>query len=348
VAHESLGRLIRHIRTLGDATSTDQSDAQLLERFAARRDEGAFTALLERHGPMVFGVCGRLLRHEQDAEDAFQATFLVLARKAGSRGWRVSVGPWLYAVAQRVALKARTLSVRRRARHTELVDDVAAAPAGEPPWHDLRPILDEEINRLPEKYRTPLVLCYLEGKTNEEAARQLGRPVGTVWYRLSRGRELLRGRLSRRGVGLSAVALDAMIAQNATAAVPESLVALTRHASVAAAGPARVMDILAAPVATLVKEVLHDMFVTKLKRAVAMVLVLCVAGLGAGAVASFAKSGGEPVSTNPQVVAPGDATTGPPGKRPRRSKSPTRARRRSPTRARAKRSRPARRWKLAW
>jgi DNA-directed RNA polymerase specialized sigma24 family protein len=127
--------LIRHIRTLGDAVSTDQSDAQLLERFAARRDEDAFTALLERHGPMVFGVCRRVLRHEQDAEDAFQATFLVLARKAGSRGWRASIGPWLYAVAQRVALKARTLAARRRARHTEAADEVAAQPAGESAWH---------------------------------------------------------------------------------------------------------------------------------------------------------------------------------------------------------------------
>src|SRR5262249_10588813 len=242
VARRSLGRLIRHIRTLGDAAPTDQSDAQLLERFAARRDEGAFTALLERHGPMVFGVCRRVLRHEQDAEDAFQATFLVLARKAGSRGWHASVGAWLYAVAQRVALKARTLAARRHARHTEVVGEVAAAPARASPWHELRPILDEELNRLPEKYRAPLVLCYLEGKTNEEAARELGRPVGTVWYQLSRGRELLRGRLSRRGVGLSAVALGAVIAQHATAAVPEALLAFTRQASLAGAGPAGVAD----------------------------------------------------------------------------------------------------------
>src|SRR5262249_59567975 len=111
-----------------------------------------------------------------------------------------------------------------------------AGPRAATPGHELRQILDEELNRLPERYRAPLVLCYLEGKTNEEAARQLGRPVGTVWYQLSRGRELLKGRLSRRGVGLSAVALGAVIAQHTTAAVPEALLALTRQASLAAAG----------------------------------------------------------------------------------------------------------------
>jgi hypothetical protein len=196
-----------------------------------------------------------------------------------------------------------------------MVDEVPAEPAGEHPWHDLRPILDEELNRLPEKYRTPLVLCYLEGKTNEEAARQLGRPVGTVWYQLSRGREMLRGRLSRRGVDLSVVALGAVIAQNATAAVPEALRALTRQASLAGAGPAGVAGTLAPPVATLVKEVFHDMLLTKLKSAVAMVLVLCVAGLGAGAVASLAMSGSEPVPPDRQFAARGDATTATPKKK---------------------------------
>jgi RNA polymerase sigma factor (sigma-70 family) len=292
----------------------------LLERFAARRDEGAFTALLKRHGPMVFGVCRRVLRHEQDAEDAFQATFLVLARKAGSRGWRVSVGAWLYAVAQRVALKARTRAARRGARHTEMVDDVAVEPVSESPWHELRPILDEELNRLPEKYRTPLVLCYLEGKTNEEAARQLGRPVGTLWYQLSRGREMLKGRLSRRGVDLSAVALGAVISQNATAAVPDALLALTSQASLSGAGPAGAAETLAAPVATLVKEVLQDMWLTKLTRAVAMVLVLCVAGLGAGAVASLAKSGSAPVPPDRQFAAPGDTATATPQKKAKKEK----------------------------
>src|SRR5262249_5935378 len=192
-----------------------------------------------------------------------------------------------------------------------------AGPRAATPGHELRQILDEELNRLPEKYRTPLVLCYLEGKTNEEAARQLGRPVGTIWYQLSRGREMLKGRLSRRGVGLSAVALGAADAQDATAAVPEALLVLTRQASLAGAG---VAGTLAAPVATLVKEVLHDMLLTKLKRAVAMVLVLCVAGLGAGAVASFAKSGSEPAPPNRQLAARGDATTATPEQKTEKEK----------------------------
>jgi RNA polymerase sigma factor (sigma-70 family) len=309
--------LLWYFRTLGAAAATDRSDAQLLEQFAARRDEDAFTALLERHGPMVFGVCRRVLRHEQDAEDAFQATFLVLARNAGARAWRVSVGPWLHGVALRVALKARTVAARRRARHQETADDVAVMPAGGSPAHDLRPVLDEELSRLPEKYRTPLVLCYLEGKSNEEAARLLGRPVGTVWYQLSRGRELLRGRLSRRGLGLPAVALAAMSAQKATAAVPEALLALTAQASLAGAGPAAAAGTLAPPIATLVKEVVHDMFLTKLKRAVALVLVLCVAGLGAGAVVSLARSGSEPER---QVAAPDDGKTATPQKKTKEEK----------------------------
>jgi RNA polymerase sigma factor (sigma-70 family) len=287
----------------------------LLEQFAARRDEGAFTALVDRHGPMVLGVCRRVLRQEQDAEDAFQATFLVLARNAGSRAWRVSVGPWLYAVALRVALKARTLAARRRTRHTEMVDEVAAEPAVESPWHDWRPMLDEELNRLPAKYRAPLVLCYLEGKSNAEAAQLLGRPVGTVWYQLARGREMLRDRLSRRGVGLSAVALAAVITQNATAAVPGALLAVTTQASLAGAGPAGVAGIVAPPIATLVNEVLHDMLLTKLKRAVAMVLALCVAGLGAGAVVSLAGPGSEPVAPDRQVAAPAQAPTATPQKK---------------------------------
>jgi RNA polymerase sigma factor (sigma-70 family) len=320
VAHKSLAKLLRYFQTLGDAPSADPSDAQLLEQFAARRDEDAFTALLERHGPMVFGVCQRVLRHEQDAEDAFQATFLVLARNAGSRAWRVSVGPWLHAVALRVALKARTLAARRRVRHAEIVRQAAAEAAGESPWDDLLPMLDEELSRLPEKYRTPLVLCYLEGKTNEEAARLLGRPVGTVWYQLSRGREMLRGRLSRRGVGLPAVALGAVVAQNATAAVPEGLLALTTQVSLAGAGPAGVAGTLATPITTLVNEVIHDMLLTKLKRAVAMVLVLCVAGWGAGAALSLARSGSEPVPPDRQFAARGDASTAAPQKKTKKQK----------------------------
>jgi RNA polymerase sigma factor (sigma-70 family) len=273
-------KVIQVIRTLAGAPSPEEaSDAQLLERFAARRDERAFAVLLERHGRLVLGVCRRVLRHVQDAEDAFQATFLVLARKAAWRGWSDSVAGWLYAVAQRVARKARA-AARRRARETALVE----APPVEPdaaPGRELGPLLDEELNRLPQRYRAPLVLCYLEGKTNEEAARQLGRPVGTVWYQLSRGRELLRDRLSRRGVALSAAAIGAALAgEAAAAAAPEALLTATLQA---AAGPAAVAGEAAAPVAALVKGVLQEMFFEKLKPALAALLILAAAGLGASA-----------------------------------------------------------------
>jgi RNA polymerase sigma factor (sigma-70 family) len=283
VVQGSLQKFIHQIRDLGD--TADLSDAQLLERFATRRDGPAFAALIKRHGAMVFGVCRRLLRHEQDAEDAFQATFVVLARKAASRRWHDSVGAFLYAVANRVALKARTLAKQRRIGQTEMHDVPAAQSVGEEPWRELWPLLDKELSRLPEKYRAPLVLCYLEGMTNEEAAQQLGRPVGTVCYHLSRGREMLKRHLMRRGLGLSAVGLAEVISHNATAAVPEALLALTLRAGLAAARLAGAVCNLTPPIAALVKGVLHEMLLTRLKIVMAAVLVLSIAGLGAGAVA---------------------------------------------------------------
>src|SRR5438105_4394729 len=159
------------------------TDGQLLEQFVTRRDQAAFAALVRRHGPLVWGVCRRLLRHTQYAEDSFQATFLILARKAGAVGKRDSVRSWLYGVAYRVAVRARTTAERRRERP---LPDVAA-PRQDDPCPDLRGVLDEELSRLPERYRAPLLLCHLEGKTQEEAARLLGCPRATVATRLARG-----------------------------------------------------------------------------------------------------------------------------------------------------------------
>src|SRR5262249_291711 len=156
------------------------SDAQLLEQFALHRHEPAFEALLHRHGPLVFGVCRRMLFDRQDAEDAFQATFLVLARKAGSITRRALLSNWLYAVAFRVAGGARKNALRRRVRERQGCDLTAVAGAGGSVDPDLTPLLHEEVQRLPDKYRGPVVLCYLEGKTNEEAAAQLQWPVGSV------------------------------------------------------------------------------------------------------------------------------------------------------------------------
>jgi RNA polymerase sigma factor (sigma-70 family) len=201
------------------------TDAQLLQRFAADRDQAAFALLVERHGPLVLGVCRRVLGGVQDAEDAFQATFLVLARRAGSIRDPGLLGNWLYGVASRVARKARA-ALQKRQRHEKqvtLLPSLQAPLATADP--DLGPVLDEELGRLPHKYRAALVLCYLEGKTNEEAARLLHWPAGTVKGRLARARELLRGRLRRRGLQATALLLAACLVQARAraAAVPEAL-----------------------------------------------------------------------------------------------------------------------------
>src|SRR5262245_34870581 len=140
---------------LGPPRAAGLTDAELLERFVARREEAAFEVLVWRHGPKVLGVCRRILRHEKDAEDAFQATFLVLVRKAASIGKRQAVGSWLYRVAYRLALRAKALAAKRAARRTRVADVPAAEPAPDPGRAELRPVLDEEVNRLPEKYRAP-------------------------------------------------------------------------------------------------------------------------------------------------------------------------------------------------
>src|SRR6266542_3930455 len=197
-------RFFRKVAASGDAGQL--SDGQLLQRFVSMRDEASFAALVRRHGAMVLRVCRQVLREPHDAEDAFQATFLVLVRRAGSVGRPELLGNWLYGVAYRVAARARGGLVRRRA-HEQPVADLAAAPARETNADDVGPLVQEEVQRLPSKYRAPVVLCHLQGRTNEEAARQLGWPVGTVKVRLMRARELLRNRLVRRGLALSAGAL---------------------------------------------------------------------------------------------------------------------------------------------
>src|SRR5262245_34494466 len=185
MAGGQLTRVVREIRRLAGAAGPGATDAQLLDSFVTRRDAGAFEALVVRHGPMVLRLCRQLLRHAHDAEDAFQATFLVLARKAASIRERHLLGNWLYGVAHRIAVRARAGAARG--------PGVEGQGAGRPPpgarpgrgRHGLAPVLHEELDRLAEKYRTPVVLCYLEGKTNEEAARQLRWPLGTVKGRLA-------------------------------------------------------------------------------------------------------------------------------------------------------------------
>jgi RNA polymerase sigma factor (sigma-70 family) len=179
------------------------ADGQLLECFVTRREEAAFEAIVRRHGPMVMGVCRRVLGNRHDAEDAFQATFLVLVRKAGAIMSRELLANWLYGVAYNTALKAKAATARRRVcerrgRPALVAEMSETKAAGQDLWSDLRPVLDVELSRLPDKYRVPIILCDLEGKTRKEAARQLGWPEGTLSGRLARGRRLLAAKLTRR------------------------------------------------------------------------------------------------------------------------------------------------------
>ena len=253
----------------------DEPDADMLRRFVGAGEGAAFAGLVRRHGAMVLGVCRRVLNDVHDAEDAFQATFLVLARKAGSVRKPDALASWLYGVAYRVALKTRTAATVRH-RAAALPPDLASSldPVAEAAWHELRPLLDEELNRLPEKYRAPLVLCYLEGKTNEEAARLLGWTKGTVSGRLARARDLLRPRLARRGVALWSGGMTVLLAQ-AAAPASAALVDTTVRAGLpgAASGPA----------AALAEGVIKAMFLTQVKTWTAVVAALGLVTAGAGA-----------------------------------------------------------------
>jgi RNA polymerase sigma factor (sigma-70 family) len=183
------------------AAPADTTDAALLGRFVTSRDEAAFAVLVRRHSPMVLGVCRRVLGCEADAEDACQAVFLLLARRAGAVRTPAAVGGWLHAAAYRLAQKARTQQTRRRARERRAARPAAAdAPAA---WAELQGVLDGVLAGLPERYRAALVLCYLEGRTQDETARRLGCPLATLRSRVARGRKLLRDRLARRGLSLS-------------------------------------------------------------------------------------------------------------------------------------------------
>jgi RNA polymerase sigma factor (sigma-70 family) len=221
------------------ASAEDLTDEVLLERFTSRREETAFAVLVRRYGRLVLGVCRRVLQHEQDAEDAFQAVFCVLARRAESIRQPGAIGSWLHAVAYRIARKAQAKRGRRPMPSDDLSDIPAAEESPDWTWQELRPILDEEVNRLPEKYRQAFILCFLEGRTNEQAATQLGCPLGTILSRLARARERLRARLTRRGLVLSSGALSVALATEATGAEvrPELAQATIRVAVAFAGGP---------------------------------------------------------------------------------------------------------------
>jgi len=266
------------------------TDGQLLSSFVATRDEAAFVALVRRHGRMVFGVCRRLLRNEHDAEDAFQATFLVLARKADSIQPREAVGNWLYGVAYRTALEARTMKARRRAKELELRDrpESTICSGG---LAELREVLDRALSRLPDKYRLPLVLCELEGRTRREVARQLGLAEGTLSSRLATGRKILAKRLSRFGPEFSSAVLAAVLAESAAAAIPAGLAGFTAKAAIMVmVGPGA----FSPSVLTLAKGVVKGMLISKLKMAGTWVLVVAaVVGTGAGGIGYHISAGAQ-------------------------------------------------------
>jgi RNA polymerase sigma factor (sigma-70 family) len=279
---ETFIRQLRQIASLSDEPG--ETDGKLLGSFIDQKNEAAFSALVQRHGPMVLGVCRRVLRNEHDAEDAFQVTFLVLARRASVIRPRGLVANWLHGVAHRTALRARRMSARRQVQEKQVlrIPEPEISPRDE--WHDLQSLIDQELSGLPEIYRLPILLCDLEGKTIKEATRQLGWPQGTLAGRLARGRKLLAKRLTNRGVVLSVGSLATLFAQHlASVGVPASLMTSTvKAATLIAAGHVAIAGVVSAKVAHLMEGVLMSMMLTNLKKVTAVVLLLGLVGFGGG------------------------------------------------------------------
>jgi RNA polymerase sigma factor (sigma-70 family) len=290
-------------------------DRDLLRRFGAERDESAFAEIVRRHGPMVLRTCRRVLHDGHDAEDICQAAFLLLARKAASAGWHDSIAGWLFQTAYRLSLKART-TAGRRARHEAHARPLPQPdPVAELTVRELQVILDDELSRLPEKYRAPILLCCLEGRSRDEAARCLGWTVAAVKDRLERGRERLRIRLSRRGVLLGTSLLSAWLLEGAAQATCASVApqAVARAALSIATGQATLGSLLPARVAALAKGVTTTMFVRKVT---IMVAVSVAVGLCAAGVVMGLPGGSPPVQAQapPAKPAPADPTPMPPPK----------------------------------
>jgi RNA polymerase sigma factor (sigma-70 family) len=286
VATQGSGTIPRHVGTLFHVgTIGDLTDGQLLERFAAGGDEIApfvFAALVERHGPLVLRVCRSLLRDEHDSQDAFQATVLVLVRKSRSLWVRDSLGPWLHAVAHRAACCARSDRTRRRIHERRAAQTASSQTAVAEDREDLHEALHEEIERLPERYRLAVILCDLEGRTQEQAARHLGCPVGTVKSRLTRGRARLRSRLTGSGLRPS-VALAAILdVEAARAALPAFLAETTIRVAIACAAGRVSSAVVCATVRTLLKGALRKMILIQLRKIAVTSLTIGVMITGAG------------------------------------------------------------------
>ncbi len=289
MATAQLGTLLRHIHKLAAARGTLQrTDRQLLDDFSARRDEAAFAALVARHGPMVLRVCRRVLGHEQDAEDAFQATFLILARKAASIRKPEALAQWLHGVAYRTALEVKRSATRRRDREARLWTVMRKA-AVSPTWDDVQGVLDEEIHRLPEPLRAAFVRCVLEGESGGKAAVELGIKEGTISSRLTRARQLLQHRLTRRGIKLGAVLAALAVTDGAVqAGVPAVLANVTIRFGLLVAAGETAAGVIPSHVAALAAGVTRAMFVTKAKVAVVILLAAGIVSAACGLVYSSA------------------------------------------------------------
>jgi RNA polymerase sigma factor (sigma-70 family) len=310
MANGTSALLIRSIHDLaGTRGAGELPDRDLVERFAACGDAEAFAALVRRHGAMVLGVCRRIVRHEQDAEDVFQAVFLVLSRKAGRLRRQDAVGPWLFGVAHRLALRARQKGRERQEREARVPAPTPGEPLDELTLREARTVLDEELARLPERLRGPLILCYLEGLTRDEAAARLGCAPGTLKGRLQRGRAALERRLTRRGLEFLGV-LPALALARESASTAAALLAATIRAALAFAG-GREGGVAVSPVAAALAEgVLRPTFAGKFA-VVAAVLGVVACGFGAGlAVAPPDGAGSEAAVVTPKPERAGGANDG--------------------------------------
>jgi RNA polymerase sigma factor (sigma-70 family) len=284
MAAARLRSLIGYLEKLsGGRCEPRGTDRQLLDDFSARHDETAFTELVARHGPLVLRVCRRVLHHEQDAEDAFQATFLVLAQCAESIRKREALANWLHGVAYRTAMKAKRSAARRR-NHEARLREQTSPNVDRPTWDDVQAVLDEEIQRLPASFRSAFVLCVLQGKTTAAAAAELGCKEGTVASRLSRARQRLQQQLSRRGIELTALLAALSVAEGVgKAALPGALAQSAIRSGILAASGGTAAGLISAHVAALAAGVTRAMFLQKAKIAAIVLLTVGLFAAGAGA-----------------------------------------------------------------
>ncbi len=306
MAISPMSEVLRHLRSavlVQDGAGL--TDGQLLEEFITQRDEAAGAALVRRHAPLVWGVCRRFLRSSHDAEDAFQATFLVLVRRASSIMPRETVASWLYGVACKVALKMRATAARRKSREKQVIGMPEREVAAPDRSSDLQLLIAQELNRLPDKFRVVVLFCDLQGKTRKEASRQLDVPEGTVAGWLARGRALLAKRLVRHGLAVSGVSLAGLLSQNlASACVPTSVLSSTVKAvTLFPAEHAAAGGVITAQVATLTKGVLRSMSTGKWKTVMAA-LVLAVLGYGLTSLVSYNLQAAEQAGAKKEAAGP--------------------------------------------